>query len=408
MKSKAKMKIPALVGVMALAMALPARVAHAAAAATVKFCEWEKLTEEDLKEKPDKPQRFPNLTCKIGTGATGLKASDFQLKTDGEPPAMITGTKVTAFKDSNEQLDIFVLVQGSVRFMGDPTPDPQPGEDPGEIKGYFNEVKQAIDVIAKTRTKNTNVGIWVYGDKVFERAPMSPAGNITGESLGAQKDYSRITTKAFKLGLGFAQTTLSNASGRRVLFVIGDGDDQNDNVTITDEITKLENSGIEVYILGANPRGPLDARAQTRLTKLGKLGDFQSAQQAEQIPQIAESLANEINNVYTVEFPGSVADGTVLPFDGSEHDITIVAKKDESEAKSIKFPLIKKKEIVVEETSYTWLWVLLGLVAVLAPMGQLFASALLPAAGAPASSLRRLDSLLLAAPVWCVGVGLVL
>lgn len=53
-------------------------------------------------------------------------------------------------------------------------------------------------------------------------------------------------------------------------------------------------------------------------------------------------------------------------------------------------------------------WLFGGLVAVLAPLGQLLASALLPAAGAPASSLRRLDSLLLAAPVWCWGVGLVL
>ena len=52
-------------------------------------------------------------------------------------------------------------------------------------------------------------------------------------------------------------------------------------------------------------------------------------------------------------------------------------------------------------------WLFGGLVAILAPLGQLFASALLPNAGAPASGLRRLDSLLLAAPVWCVGVGLV-
>jgi hypothetical protein len=49
-------------------------------------------------------------------------------------------------------------------------------------------------------------------------------------------------------------------------------------------------------------------------------------------------------------------------------------------------------------------WVFGAAVAVLAPLGQLFASALLPAAGAPAPSLRRLDSLLLAAPVWWLAV----
>ena len=45
-------------------------------------------------------------------------------------------------------------------------------------------------------------------------------------------------------------------------------------------------------------------------------------------------------------------------------------------------------------------WVFGGMAAVLCPVGQLAASALLPAAGAPAPALRRLDSLLVAAPVW--------
>jgi len=52
-------------------------------------------------------------------------------------------------------------------------------------------------------------------------------------------------------------------------------------------------------------------------------------------------------------------------------------------------------------------WLLGGLCLLLAPLGQLAASALLPTAASPASALRRLDSLLLAAPLWCIGVGLV-
>jgi hypothetical protein len=53
-------------------------------------------------------------------------------------------------------------------------------------------------------------------------------------------------------------------------------------------------------------------------------------------------------------------------------------------------------------------WAFGGAVLVLAPLGQLLASALLPTAGSPASALRRLDSLLLAAPLWAWGVGLVI
>jgi hypothetical protein len=53
-------------------------------------------------------------------------------------------------------------------------------------------------------------------------------------------------------------------------------------------------------------------------------------------------------------------------------------------------------------------WLFGALVGVLAPLGQLLASGMLPAAASPAPALRRLDSLLLAAPAWWIGVGLVL
>ena len=42
------------------------------------------------------------------------------------------------------------------------------------------------------------------------------------------------------------------------------------------------------------------------------------------------------------------------------------------------------------------------LVAVLAPVGQMVASAVLPRSGAPAPALRRLDSLIVVGPVWVV------
>jgi len=62
----------------------------------------------------------------------------------------------------------------------------------------------------------------------------------------------------------------------------------------------------------------------------------------------------------------------------------------------------------ISTLSFGEAWLFGGAVAVLAPAGQLLASALLPAAAAPASSLRRLDSLLLTAPLWCWGIGLVI
>ena len=62
----------------------------------------------------------------------------------------------------------------------------------------------------------------------------------------------------------------------------------------------------------------------------------------------------------------------------------------------------------ISTLSFGEAWLFGGVVAVGAPLGQLLASALLPAAGAPATALRRLDSLLLVGPIWAWGVGLVI
>jgi hypothetical protein len=61
----------------------------------------------------------------------------------------------------------------------------------------------------------------------------------------------------------------------------------------------------------------------------------------------------------------------------------------------------------ISTLSFGEAWLFGGLVMVLAPLGQLLASAILPTAASPALALRRLDSLLLVAPIWCFGVGLI-
>jgi hypothetical protein len=47
---------------------------------------------------------------------------------------------------------------------------------------------------------------------------------------------------------------------------------------------------------------------------------------------------------------------------------------------------------------------LAALAAVLCPMGQLVASLILPKVDAPATALRRIDSLLVLAPAWALAV----
>jgi hypothetical protein len=59
----------------------------------------------------------------------------------------------------------------------------------------------------------------------------------------------------------------------------------------------------------------------------------------------------------------------------------------------------------VSTLSFGEAWALGGSMVLLGPLGQFLASAAIPSATSPAPALRRLDSLLLAAPLWAVVVG---
>ncbi len=64
--------------------------------------------------------------------------------------------------------------------------------------------------------------------------------------------------------------------------------------------------------------------------------------------------------------------------------------------------------LAIEPFEFPHAFLFAALAALLCPAGQLLASAILPSAGAPASALRRIDSLLLLAPAWALAVGLLI
>src|SRR5262249_16271722 len=155
-----------------------------------------------------------------------LKKDDFKLMIkEGDKPINMPASKLEAFNDSRDDLAIIVLVQGTVRWMGDPKPEPQEGqtEAPPEIPAYYHLVKPAVDAMAKVRSKNTKAALYTDGVKVDERTPLGPISGLGGDGLGAQSEYAKVNTKSLKTGLQFARSQLITEQGRRVLVVIGDG-----------------------------------------------------------------------------------------------------------------------------------------------------------------------------------------
>jgi Inner membrane component of T3SS, cytoplasmic domain/von Willebrand factor type A domain len=319
-----------------------------------------------LKEATEVIQ-VPKLTVKVGAEASGLKLADFQIKSTEDPPVTYPATRMTPFKDSEEPLAMIILIDGKVRFIGDPTPEPIPGEEPQPIPGAWEEVKAAIDILAKTRVKKTKIALWVYAADVQTKAELGDPSNVGGEMLGAQKDFAKNATSALRLGLESAQSTLSSEEGRRVVILIGDGRDTSDDVNYKDIAAKFEAASIEFYAILASPKA-VEPSAKSKLDALGKRvgGIIHKAEPLNTLPQIAENLVANLNNVYTVEFPLAKAeDGTLFPFDGNEHSLALVAKKEEGTL-DITLPKWTWPEQPDPPAPFPWLWVILGGVVLLA------------------------------------------
>jgi hypothetical protein len=329
MKSKALSRIGALVATGLFIVAGPAHAERASIKGVPVFVD----------PPPNAPvpaghlEAYPSLETKVGADP-GLRLADFTVKFDkeGDHPITIGATKMVPFKDSAEQMFIVILVQGTQRFMG-------ASSDPEEQKvGYYEPVKAAIEAIAKARVKNTQVALWVYHAKVDEKVDFGPADTLNVEAIGALHDFADKATKGLDNGIQYAIKKLSDKPGRRVLVVIGEGEDQKDTWKPTRDVTRaLENASIEVYVLGAGP-GVQDNRNQQNLNALGALGSVKIANQREQVPQLAEALANDLNNVYTVTFPGfQESDGQRMPWDGGDHDFVVGVKKDDTPPKTLTF-----------------------------------------------------------------------
>jgi hypothetical protein len=207
-------------------------------------------------------------------------------------------------------------------------------------QGYYDQVKQAIDVFAKARPKNTQVALWVYHAAVDKKVDFTAPESVGGDAIGPLTDFNEKATKGLNAALQLAVPELGNRPGRHVLVIIGDGEDQQDTWQPRGNKQGLESASIEVYFLGAGP-GVQDPRIQTNITTLGTLGSHQIALQREQVKDYAEALANNLNNVYTVTFPGyQESDQQRMPWDGADHEFIVGVKKDETNPRSLTFKRI--------------------------------------------------------------------
>ncbi len=323
--------------------------------------------QKKAREKKGDPAPLPTIRVLIKSNLPNLKKDDFKLKLQEEkdPPVEPVASSAQPFKDSNEDMAVVILVQGNERFMGNMStidPDGQP-RDPSP--GAYDDVKQGIDILKVVGPKKTRGAVITYGGQVITKFPMAPITGVSGEVIGAAKEYHDVGTKKFKDGIEAAFSLLSNEPGRKVLIVIGDGGDINANVSIVDTVNKLKGLDVEVYAIRAtakrddfdNPQNQQRMRqlAGTNLKVAAKTSDLQDASQ---------QIVNDIQALYSVDFAADQ-----LPTDGKEHPYMVKAKSQESN--EIEFACMACKRIEnaapppkEEGGSTWWIWLLVGVGAI--------------------------------------------
>jgi hypothetical protein len=323
----------------------------------------ELVSREKDPKQPDAPvSPYPDVVVRVKADASGLRVGDFQLKaSDVDPPVTMQAVKLVDFKQSTEKMSLIIITDGKVRFMGNPSPPPEvPGEPARPIPGAYEQLKAAVNALAGTRAKHTEVALWVMTEKLLEKVPLGDPAKVTGDMLGAQLDYANTATSGLKLALESAHKTLASKEGRRVVVVIGDGRDSSETASFDDVAGKFTTAQIEAYFILASPL-EVAQPTRTRIDRfVGKTrGQVLRADPLDQLPQVAANLAGNLNNDFTVTFAGET-DGVKLPFDGATHEVTIVANREEAIAE-VNFPLIEAPKVDTSKKGMPlWVWFAIG------------------------------------------------
>lgn len=347
----------------AVVIGLVVALAGVARADTViRKLEYKAAPAKDPKAPKDAPPPADKILAKVKSDIPNLKAPDFKMVySEGETPAEEVAGFAQMFKDSADEMALLILVQGSERFMGNPSTMDDEGNPREPTEGAYEHLKPAIDALLKVGPNRTRASLLVYGKDVAIRVPMGDRGVASGESMGAVKDYFGVGEKQFKNGLEKAFELLNaDAAARKILVVIGDGGDTNATVNIADTAKKLQDAEIEVYVIRATPKREdfENAGNKTRMNQLAAPGKPKDATKVGDIPELAQQIAVDIDSLYSLEF-GT----TSFPHDGAEHEYTVLAKRAESRAMGITLP--KVAEVVVTDDgdgggTPWWVWLLVS------------------------------------------------
>jgi hypothetical protein len=229
----------------------------------------------------------------------------------------IAATSLVPWKAMPEPVAIAIVIAGSEVMVGNTSiePDDSPARYPGYLEGVRAGMT-ALDLAHATPPGSQGILI-TYEDAARIRVPMGPIARLDAGAIGSEKDYYKRLGTDLVGGVELAVAELAKVSvPRKVLIVIGDGNDtNNDNARtqLAELAARASNANIETYALIY--KGALSNESDV-ITSM--IQDAPAAPSADAVGPAMAAIGARIANRYLVRFPGEH-----LTWDGSPQYVTV-------------------------------------------------------------------------------------
>lgn len=353
-----KRSVPQILGLLALAAVLAAPAASFAQRQKVLKLELVEPTAGEDKKGDKKKPKGAVYRAVIDYSVPGLDAEKFALKDLEAEPAEISvpAEKVITFPQSNDKLALVVLIQGDEVWMGNETYVAE--DDPDQLQGAFTALPDAVDALSKGGPAGSTGALLIYaGGSVNVKYETGDIGGLSG-ALGTQQDYKDAGVP-FIVGVDEAYKKLTEAKGRRVLVVFGDGTGQAEDLSgpLDERIKKLEALGVETYTVYFAATPTDNPVPKNNMKRLGFSG-FYEAPQRDNFKSKAEDIVARLSARYYVDFPAA----PLATPDKATRSLTVFVSEEEIETKeSMATVELKKPE---EGGSLWWLWLIIALLVI--------------------------------------------
>jgi von Willebrand factor type A domain len=254
-----------------------------------------------------------------------------------------------------EPLTLVLVVSGLEIWIG----DDDLGEEPN-YPGALKSLEAAIDTaeLKKLGPRGSKVTIVTYSSGSEVKLPLTDLANLSGSALGTQRDYyGKIGDDLVQgLTMGLDQLAASDTP-RKVMIVIGDGEDTNDDAAVSklpELAARAEAERVEVYALIYKTQVSGDHNVIRRLVDDAKVVGPQGDLAGE-----LREIAKRVGLRYAATF-----NAKELTWDGLRHRFTVHAGASDMVG-SVVLP-VWERPMVWWKAPWRWAVIGVGVVALVA------------------------------------------